>query len=154
MFLSVYLPVCRFAASTWLRFPRLFALLLTARIVSSFLDVTVPIASGRLVDAVAVTGPRELGSAFAALALFLGIVLAFWSLRNILWLCLNRLTANSMVLLIRDAFARCSVSPPIGMPMRSPGRRCARSRAAFGPSIRSPTYSPSAFCRPFSSSSA
>lgn len=64
-----------------------------------------PVASGRLADAVAAE-PRELGPALSALAVVVGAVLLFHILRNVVTFSLCRVTAQGMAALVRDAFAR------------------------------------------------
>jgi ATP-binding cassette, subfamily B, bacterial len=49
---SSYWKTLRFAASYWALSPRLLAVLISARFVSNIVDVFVPVASGRLADAV------------------------------------------------------------------------------------------------------
>ena len=49
---SKYGRVLRFVTHYWLMFPALFATLVTARIVSTLIDVMVPLASGAVVDAI------------------------------------------------------------------------------------------------------
>jgi ATP-binding cassette subfamily B protein len=103
--MSNYLKTLRFAADYWLLSPGLLTLLLAARFVSNIVDVFIPVASGKLADAVA-TEPREIGPAFAALAVFTGGVLLFHALRNVVTFALCRVTAHAMSVLVRDAFAR------------------------------------------------
>jgi ATP-binding cassette subfamily B protein len=103
--MSAYLKTLRFAAAYWLLSPRLLVLMLSARLVSNVVDVFVPIASGRLADAVA-SEPRDLGAAFAALGAFLGAVLLFHSLRNFVAFSVCHVAAHGMAALVRDAFAR------------------------------------------------
>lgn len=103
--MSAYLKTLRFAADYWLLSPRLLALLLAARFVSNIVDVFVPVASGRLADAVAAE-PRELGPPLQALAVFIGCVLLFHILRNVVAFSVCHVTARAMAALVRDAFAR------------------------------------------------
>ena len=106
MFFATYWPILRFVAGYWLRFPRILTALIVARIASSLLDVTVPVASGWLVDAVASDPERRLAPALAALALFLGLIAGFFVLRNSVGLLINRMTVDAMQELVREAFAK------------------------------------------------
>ncbi|MBV9704710.1 MAG: ABC transporter ATP-binding protein, partial [Methylobacteriaceae bacterium] len=106
MFFATYWPILRFVAGYWLRFPRMLTALVVARIASSLLDVTVPVASGWLVDAVASDPARHLAPAIEALALFLGLIAGFFVLRNSVGLLINRMTVDAMQALVREAFAK------------------------------------------------
>jgi len=103
--MSAYFQTLRFAAVYWLLSPRLLAVMLAARVTSNFVDVFVPIASGRLADAVAME-PRALAPALDALAVFIGAVLCFHLLRYFVVFCVCQVTARGMSALVRDAFAR------------------------------------------------
>jgi ATP-binding cassette subfamily B protein len=103
--MTAYWQTLRFAAAYWLLSPRLLVLMLAARLVSNVVDVFVPVASGRLADAVAAE-PRDLGPALAALGAFLGTVLLFHSLRNFVAFSICHVAAHGMAALVRDAFAR------------------------------------------------
>ncbi|WP_457797551.1 ABC transporter ATP-binding protein [Methylocystis sp. S23] len=103
--MSAYFQTLRFAAVYWLLSPRLLAVMLAARVTSNFIDVFVPIASGRLADAVA-TEPRALAPALDALAVFIGAVLCFHLLRYFVVFCVCQVTSRGMSALVRDAFAR------------------------------------------------
>ena len=50
---SKYFRVLRFVTHYWLLSPALFGVLVAARLGSTLIDVSVPVASGRVVDAVA-----------------------------------------------------------------------------------------------------
>jgi ATP-binding cassette subfamily B protein len=103
--MTAYWQTLRFAAAYWLLSPRLLALMLAARLVSNVVDVFVPVASGRLADAVAAE-PRALGPALAALAAFLGTVALFHTLRKFVSFSLCHVAARGMAALLRDAFTR------------------------------------------------
>lgn len=105
MTMSDYWKTLRFAATYWLLSRYLLAVMLAARIASNFVDVYVPIASGRLADAVAAE-PRELEPALAALGVFIGAVLCFHLLRYFVVFCVCQVTSRGMSALVSDAFAR------------------------------------------------
>jgi len=102
---SAYWRALRFSMHYWLLSPRLCAVLIAARFASTLVDVLGPLAAGRLVDAVA-SSERDVTRALAALALFIGIIIAFQVLRNVVAFLINHISARAMVALVRDAFAR------------------------------------------------
>jgi hypothetical protein len=64
---SRYRRVFRFVTHYWLMFPGLFGVLLTARIASTLVDVSVPVASGLVVDALAAGSRHDPGPSGARL---------------------------------------------------------------------------------------
>jgi ATP-binding cassette, subfamily B, bacterial len=101
-----YSRVLRFVTHYWRLSPRLFASVVTARVLSTLLDVATPTAAGRLIDSVA-TGVRERpGRAFMALAALAALVGSFQVSRQVVTFLLNRLSAQAIVAIGRDAFAR------------------------------------------------
>jgi ATP-binding cassette, subfamily B, bacterial len=100
----------RFALRYWLASPRLFGLLIVARLSSNAVDTLIPLASGRLADSLIadspIAEPRVLDAPLQALALLLSMVVAFHVLRNILAYSLIYVTTRGMEQLARDAFAR------------------------------------------------
>jgi ATP-binding cassette subfamily B protein len=100
--------VLRFVTHYWLLSPKLFAALLGIRIASTLVDVSIPIASGWLVDAIASGAPSNPWPAIHALAIFVALGALFHATR----------------------FRKCSGSRRIGTPTPSRARPCARSRAA------------------------
>src|ERR1700709_2696604 len=74
---SRYARVFRFVTHYWLLSPVMFSTLLAARIASSLVDVSVPLASGHFVDVI-VSGSRDNPApALWALAGLLGLVTLF-----------------------------------------------------------------------------
>jgi ATP-binding cassette subfamily B protein len=94
-----------FAARYWLLSPRLFSLMIVARIASNLVDIFVPLASGALVDTLA-SGAGDLNAALRALAHLIGLVVAFHALRTIVAWALIYVSSRAMEALVRDAFAR------------------------------------------------
>ncbi len=98
--------VFRFVTHYWLLSPVLFTSLVVARIASTLIDVTVPIASGRLVDAVASGQRDDPAPALWALALLLGLAATFQISRQCVTFLLNRMSARAITAIGRDAFAK------------------------------------------------
>ncbi|MDB5649153.1 MAG: transporter ATP-binding protein [Hyphomicrobiales bacterium] len=98
--------VLRFVVHYWLLSPGLFFTLVAARIVSTLVDVLVPLASGRLVDAVASGKPGDAGPAIRALVIFIALGALFQASRQIVTFLLNRLSARAITTIGRDAFAK------------------------------------------------
>ena len=86
--------------------PALFVTLLIARIASTLVDVTVPIASGRLVDAVASGSKNDPSPALWALALLISLAATFQVSRQLVTFLLNRMSARAITAIGRDAFAK------------------------------------------------
>jgi ATP-binding cassette subfamily B protein len=105
MTLDSYQNTFRFAARYWLLSPRLFGVMVVARIASNLVDIFVPLASGALVDALA-SGSGDLSGALRALAHLIGLVVAFHALRTIVAWALIYVSSRAMEALVRDAFAR------------------------------------------------
>ncbi len=90
----------------WLLSPVMFFSVLAMRIASTLIDVSVPLASGRFVDAI-VSGRREdPGPALWALAGLLTLVLVFQLSKQAVTFLLNRLSARAITSIGRDAFGR------------------------------------------------
>ncbi|HEV2572685.1 MAG TPA: ABC transporter ATP-binding protein [Beijerinckiaceae bacterium] len=101
-----YRRVLTFVTHYWLRWPGLLAGILAARIGSTLVDVSVPQASGHLVDAI-VSGTRDNPApALHALMIFIGLGALFALSRQIVGFLLNRLSARSITAIGRDAFAK------------------------------------------------
>ncbi len=98
--------VFRFVTHYWLLSPILFSSLVVARIASTLVDVTVPIASGRLVDAVASGSRDDPAPALWALALLIGLAATFQISRQLVTFLLNRMSARAITAIGRDAFAK------------------------------------------------
>ena len=103
---SKYGRVWRFVTHYWLMFPGLFGFLLAARIASTLVDVSVPLASGVVIDAI-VSGARDdTGPVWRALAFFIGLGALFAISRQLVTFVLNRLSARTIVAIGRDAFGK------------------------------------------------
>jgi ATP-binding cassette subfamily B protein len=101
-----YFRVLRFVTHYWLLSPKLFGILVAARLGSTLIDVSVPMASGRLVDSV-VRGARDNPwPAIAALGIFVGLGALFQASRQIVTFLLNRMSARAITAIGRDAFAK------------------------------------------------
>ena len=87
-------------------FPGLFGVLLTARIASTLVDVSVPVASGLVVDALAAGSLQNPEPVWRALAIFIGLGAVFAISRQLVTFLLNRLSARTIVAIGRDAFAK------------------------------------------------
>ena len=98
--------VFRFVTHYWLLSPVLFGSLVVARIASTLVDVTVPIASGRLVDAVASGSRDDPAPALWALALLVSLAAIFQVSRQLVTFLLNRMSARAITAIGRDAFAK------------------------------------------------
>ncbi len=105
MTLDAYRDTFRFAARYWLLSPRLFGLMMVARIASNLVDIFVPLASGALVDTLA-SGGGDLTAALRALAHLIGLVVAFHALRTFVAWAIIYVSSRAMEALVRDAFAR------------------------------------------------
>lgn len=85
-------------------FPGLFGVLLAARIASTLIDVSVPVASGLVVDALAAGSREDPAPVWRALAVFIGLGALFAISRQLVTFLLNRLSARTIVAIGRDAF--------------------------------------------------
>ena len=103
---SKYSRVLSFVSHYWLQWPWLFAGILTARIGSTLVDVSVPLASGQLVDAIASGSRDDPVPVVHALAVFVGLGALFALSRQIVGFLVNRLSARSITAIGRDAFAK------------------------------------------------
>jgi ATP-binding cassette, subfamily B, bacterial len=105
MLWSVYKSSFAFGWAYWRRWPGALATVLTTRIGSTLIDVTIPLAAGRLVEAVTQTPDAGAKPAIYALAAFLGLGVCFQVVRYLhvrLW---NRLAANALREIVHDGFA-------------------------------------------------
>jgi len=103
---SKYGRVLRFVTHYWFMFPALFGTLVVARIVSTLIDVMVPLASGAVVDAIVTSAPGDTAPAYRALFWFIGLGAAFALARQVVTFLVNRMSARAMVAIGRDAFAK------------------------------------------------
>jgi len=101
-----YKRVWRFCMHYWMLSPALFFGILSARILSTLIDVSVPLAAGVLVDAVALGERGEPGPAYRALVLFVALGAAFAISRQLVTFLVNRLSARSIAAIGRDAFGK------------------------------------------------
>ena len=100
----MYSSAFRFAWHYWQRWPWALAAVFATRIGSTLVDVTVPIAAGRLVEA-ASTSPQGAQAAIDALVIFLllaGVVPLMRYIHLRLW---NRLASNALREIVYDGFA-------------------------------------------------
>ena len=103
---SRYARVFRFVTHYWLLSPVMFSTLLAARIASTLVDVSVPLASGHFVDVI-VSGSRDNPwPAMWALAGLLALVTIFQVSRQLVTFLLNRMSARAITTIGRDAFAK------------------------------------------------
>ncbi len=105
-FSEKYARVLRFVTHYWWLSPRLFCVLLIARVASTLVDVSVPVASGRFVDAIASGSRANPAPAAWALALLLGLAGLFQISRQTVGFLLNRVSARAITAIGRDAFAK------------------------------------------------
>jgi ATP-binding cassette subfamily B protein len=97
--------VLAFIARFWARRPRLFAATIVLYLAAVGFELMVPRASQGLVDA-AVAGPAHAASAWRAWAIFLGVYVAFFLLRNASIRVWNPMSANTMREMTNEGFAR------------------------------------------------
>ena len=105
MTFSLHLSTLRFALRYWLLSPRLLAIVLGARLLSHAMDISIPVASGRLVDSL-VDADRVSEAPYHALAVVVVLVFGFHVFRKTCVIALVPLTSAGMEALTRDAFAR------------------------------------------------
>ncbi|MDB5508414.1 MAG: transporter ATP-binding protein [Hyphomicrobiales bacterium] len=98
--------VMRFVVHYWLLSPRLFFTLVAVRVLSTLVDVSIPLASGWLIDAIASGQPGDSGPAIRALVVFVALGALFQASRQIVTFLLNRLSARAITTIGRDAFAK------------------------------------------------
>ncbi|MBM3607481.1 MAG: ABC transporter ATP-binding protein, partial [Alphaproteobacteria bacterium] len=98
--------VFRFCIHYWMLSPALFISVMLARIVSTLIDVMVPLASGVLVDAVAYGSRAEPWPAMRAALWFIAIGAAFALSRLFVAFLVNRMSARSIAAIGRDAFSK------------------------------------------------
>lgn len=101
-----YKRVLRFCLHYWMLSPSLFSTILCTRIVSTLIDVSVPLAAGVLVDAVAAGSRSAPGAAYQATLIFIALGAAFAVSRQLVSFLINRLSARSIAAIGRDAFAK------------------------------------------------
>jgi ATP-binding cassette subfamily B protein len=97
--------VLGFIARFWLRRPWLLAGTVALTLAAIGFDLSLPWASGRLVDAVG-AGPSDPGPAWRACAVFVGVYLAFSVIRNAAMRFLIPMSANNMKDMTDEAFRR------------------------------------------------
>ena len=97
--------VLGFVATYWRRRPWLLAATVGMTLTAIGFDLMLPLASGRLVDAVA-AGPDNPDPVWAAWALFVGVYLAFAVIRNTAMRFLIPFSANNMKEMTDDGFRR------------------------------------------------
>jgi ATP-binding cassette, subfamily B, bacterial len=102
---NIYKAAFAFAWEYWRRWPLTLATVLATRIGSTLIDVTVPLAAGRMVEATTNAPSAGARPALYALAAFLGLSALFQSTRYFhvrLW---NGLAANVLREIVYDGFA-------------------------------------------------
>ncbi|HZZ32755.1 MAG TPA: ABC transporter ATP-binding protein [Phenylobacterium sp.] len=97
--------VVGFIARFWLRRPWLLAGTVSLTLAAIGFDLSLPWASGRLVDAVG-AGPSHPDPAWRACAIFVGVYLAFSVIRNAAMRFLIPMSANNMKDMTDEAFRR------------------------------------------------
>jgi ATP-binding cassette subfamily B protein len=97
--------VLGFITGFWLRRPALFAAMTFFTLLAIAVDMAIPFASGRLVDAVA-AGPHAAKDAWRAWGVFVGLYLALAFIRNVANKSWNPLAALNMRDMTNEAFAK------------------------------------------------
>jgi ATP-binding cassette subfamily B protein len=97
--------VLAFIARYWARRPWLFAATIVLYLAAVGFELMVPRASQGLVDA-AVAGPAHVAGAWRAWAIFLGVYVAFFLMRNLSLRVWNPMSANTMREMTDEGFAR------------------------------------------------
>ncbi|MFI4965905.1 MAG: ABC transporter ATP-binding protein [Caulobacterales bacterium] len=97
--------VMGFISRFWLRRPWLLAGTIGLTLIAIGFDLSLPWASGRLVDAVG-AGPSHPDPAWRAWAVFVGVYLAFSVIRNVAMRFLIPMSANNMKDMTDEAFKR------------------------------------------------
>lgn len=105
MFWSIYSSAFRFAWDYWQRWPWALAAVFATRIGSTLVDVTVPIAAGRLVEAAAKAPGEGIQTAVYALTLFLLLAALVPLIRYIHLRLWNRLASHVLRQIVYDGFA-------------------------------------------------
>ncbi len=105
--------VIGFLTRQWARRPRLFAAMTTFTLLATASDLALPIAAGRLVDALGATGadlgpasPETAAAAWRALALFVALSAGAYLGRHLLAQCEIRFSSLNMRDLTADSFAQ------------------------------------------------
>ena len=99
------LQVLNFVAGFWLRRPVRLAGSVLMVLAAVALDVTLPVAAGWLVDALA-AGPQGIDAVWAAWGVFVGVYLAYVLMRNSSFRIWNPLAAYNMKEMTDEGFAR------------------------------------------------
>ncbi len=94
----------RFVWTYWMRYPRLFAASVALICCMAFLDVMMPLATGRFVDFISTGDPG--GHVWHALATLIGIFTLYFTVRYIMYRVWIVFAANVMRHLVGDAFER------------------------------------------------
>ena len=81
MLWTFYSSAFRFGWAYWRRWPWVIATIFFTRVGSTLFDVFVPVAAGRMVDAVSRAGSEGAHAAYVALAIMLGLTAAFQLVR-------------------------------------------------------------------------
>jgi ATP-binding cassette subfamily B protein len=97
--------VLAFVAGFWLRRPVRLAGSIVFVLLAVGFDVTLPVAAGRLVDALA-AGPARLDGVWAAWGVFVGVYLTYVLVRNASFRIWNPLAAYNMAEMTDEGFAR------------------------------------------------
>ncbi|MEO8813146.1 MAG: ABC transporter ATP-binding protein [Caulobacteraceae bacterium] len=97
--------VLAFIATYWRRRPRLFATTVVVYLAAIAFELLVPRASQGLVDA-AVGGPSHAREAWRAWGFFVGVYVAFFTLRNVAIRVWTPLAANTMREMTNEGFAK------------------------------------------------
>ena len=105
MLWSVYSSAFRFAWDYWKHRPWALAAVFATRIGSTLIDVTVPIAAGKLVEAVAKTPAVGMQPALHALAWFLLLAALVPLIRYLHLRLWNRLASHALRQIVYDGFA-------------------------------------------------
>ena len=105
MLWSVYSSAFRFAWDYWKHWPWALAAVFATRIGSTLIDVTVPIAAGKLVEAAAKTPPAGMQPALVALAWFLLLAALVPLVRYVHLRLWNRLASHALRQIVYDGFA-------------------------------------------------
>ena len=105
------LRVLRFTLSHWRRDARRIALLVAIVLAATLADVLVPVATGRLVDAVAGPPEEEARRAAAALLVVIALIAGGILLRGLTYFVLIDVTLDQMSAVLRGGFARVQRLP-------------------------------------------
>jgi len=98
------LQVLAFLRKQWLRRPVLLAGMVSFTILATLVDLMIPLAAGRLIDALAL-GP-DAGTPWLAYSLYLGVVLVFYTFRQIASRFEVPFSSANMADMTTDSFAK------------------------------------------------